>query len=104
MATQDQIKEIRGLIQESVNQEPWTDEFLGSLIDRYGVDRAAQSIWKQKSASYVEIVSISEGGSSRSSSDIHKNALAMVEMLGKTDSSADTTASSGSRTRQIRRF
>ena len=104
MATEDQLKELRGLIQESANEEPWTDVFLSALIDRYGVDRAAQSIWKQKSASYVEIVSISEGGSSRSSSDIHKNALAMVEMLGQSDTPVEPVAERGSRTRLIRRF
>lgn len=98
MATPNEIAELRGLIQEPNNVDPWTDEFLGGLIDRYGLEKSAKSVWKQKAAGYVEIVSISEGGSSRSNSDIHRNALAMVDAF---DDGDDGTAHTGTRTRRI---
>lgn len=98
MATPNEIAELRGLIQEPSNEDPWTDEYLGGLIDRYGIDRSAKSIWKQKAAGYVEIVNISEGGSSRSNSDIHKHALEMIDVFGDDGSGS---ASGGSRTRRI---
>lgn len=99
MADKTQISELRGLIQEQENAEPWTDDYLGALIDRYGVRRSALSIWKQKSASYVEIVSTSEGGSSRSNSDIHRNALEQIKMLGDDDDGEDVKVRRVSRTR-----
>lgn len=100
MATESEILELRGLIQESENVAPWTDEFLGGLIDRYGIRKSASSIWKQKAASYVELVSISEGGSSRSNGEVHKNAMAMVKMFDDEDEEEAKT-SGRSQTRRI---
>lgn len=82
MATSNEILELRGLVQEANNVAPWTDEFLGGLIDRYGIKKSARSIWIQKAGERVDLVTISEGGSTRSASDAHKHALEMVDVFG----------------------
>lgn len=42
-------------------------------------DAAARHIWSIKAARYAALVDVSESGSSRKLSDLHKNALAMVK-------------------------
>ena len=88
MATSNEILELRGLVQEANNAAPWTDEFLGGLIDRYGIKASARSIWIQKAGERVDLVTISEGGSTRSASDAHKHALEMVDVFGEDPSAA----------------
>lgn len=88
MATTSEIKELRGLVQEPNNAEPWTDDYLSGLIDRYGIRASAQSIWTQKAAERVDLVNISEGGSSRSMSDAHKHALDMIGVFDEDDAVA----------------
>lgn len=102
MATPDQIAQLRILIGEPDNTAPWTDEFLGQLIDTAGtIDKAAQTFWRGKAAESAHLVDISEGGSSRKMSDVHKNYLAMA---GTFQDPADVLpVARTSRTRAIKR-
>jgi len=70
MATLQQIAELRDEIQEPLNQEPYTDDYLGALIDDYGMDEAAHKIWIAKRNAVAALVDISEGGSSRKMSQL----------------------------------
>lgn len=78
MATTEQIYELRtktGLVGDDAFG---ADEILGALIDITGsTDLAAADIWQRKAATYAELVDTSESGSSRSMSQLHRNALEM---------------------------
>ena len=70
MATPVQILEVRTNTQEYANVEPFTDDFIGELIDGYGVTGAEYRIWIAKRNTVAALVDISEGGSSRKNSQV----------------------------------
>lgn len=80
MATQSDIDTLRRFIGDTdPSNQLYTDEFLGDLIDSLGsVNKAALSIWEGKAATAVELVTVSESGSSRSNGEIFKNAQQMI--------------------------
>lgn len=104
MATAAQILEVRVMIAETVNAEPWTDEKIGALIDAKSGDlrAVAFSIWEGKAARVAHLVDISEGGSSRKMSDMYKNFLALRDTYAPEDGTTPGTVR-GSRTREITR-
>lgn len=55
------------------------------------VDAAVLRGWRAKAAIYVELVDTAEGTSKRAMSDLHKNALSMVEALSSGSSSGGTS-------------
>lgn len=63
----------------TTNADPvYTDLVVGTYIDNLGTNEAAAgAIWGEKAASAASLVDMSESGSSRSLSQIQKNALAM---------------------------
>lgn len=91
MATPEQIAELRFNIKEPNNVEPYTDEFLGAMIDAYGVNTSTSKVWTGKAASVAHLMDISEGGSSRKMSDLHKNYLTIAAAYedGTADPSGD---------------
>lgn len=99
MATAEEIAAFRLLINEPENVEPYTDAVLGVRIDSATSSEAlAAQIWREKAATYAALVSVSESGSSRQLSDLHKNALEMAAAFGK----ADATAPGGPAVRGVR--
>lgn len=70
MATSNQIAEVRTNTQEYVNVAPYTDEYIGDLIDSYGIKEAEHKIWIAKRNTVANLVDISEGGSSRKNSQL----------------------------------
>lgn len=89
MATAEAIAAFRLLIDESADKLPYDDVALSARLDgavsTYGL---ATEIWREKAAAYAALVNVSESGTSRSLSDLHKNALAMAKALGEADPSA----------------
>lgn len=81
MATVEQIAELRLMINQPANVDPWTDDVLGDMIDAASDDLsvAAGKVWRAKAASVAHLVDISEGGSSRKMSDLYKNFIAIAE-------------------------
>jgi len=100
MASPELIAELRALVAEPDNEAPYTDDYLGALIDGKPTLRAAaRSVWQSKAAHFAHLVNISEAGSSRSMGDLYKNALAMAEVFN--DDSVATASSAASTTRLI---
>lgn len=99
MATQDQIKELRRRIGEPENTAPWTDEALEELIDLYGENIAAAEAWEQKAAAYIDLVNISEGGSSRSNSEVYKRYMDRAQRF-RDDEAAAGSGQRAPRTRE----
>ena len=93
MATAEEIAAFRLLIVEEKDELPYSDAKLSERLDLATSREAlAAEIWREKAANFAHLVSVSESGSSRQLSDLHKNALAMAETFGKADQTAPGSA------------
>lgn len=92
MASIEEVRELRRSIAEP-DDTTYDDAALSLLIDTAGsLDGAALIVWKEKAASFVGLVDISEGGSSRKNSDLHKQALAMIAAIqDRVDAAAENS-------------
>lgn len=104
MATNLEIAELRAETQEPDNTEPYTDTFLGELIDAHGVTESAYRIWKAKRNSVASLVDISEGGSSRKMSQLFDNFDKIVKGYETADASIDDPSTYAPRTRKAERI
>lgn len=109
MADATTIADLRRLINEPTDTEPWTDTYLSGRIDAWlltggTVQGLAATIWREKASEYSELIDIQEGSSNRKLSQLMTQALKMAEGL---DGGAAVIATSGprrSRTRPIERM
>jgi hypothetical protein len=103
MATAEQIAELRELAAELDDENGWTDDRLGDIIDSsVSVNQAASRVWYRKASALAGLVDVSESGSSRKLSDLHKNALAMGSLYAQADG-GQASVSSGPIVSRIRR-
>ena len=80
MASPEDIAKLRLLIGEPDDSNGWTDEKLADIIDASSsLNDAASKVWVSKAGTYSSLVDVSESGSSRKLSDMHRNALTMAE-------------------------
>jgi hypothetical protein len=80
------------LIDESADVAPYDDISLSNRLDAATSPLSlSKEIWLEKAASYASLVNVSESGSSRSMSDLSKNALAMAKAMGDADPTAPGT-------------
>lgn len=105
MADATAIADLRRLINEPDNTDPWTDEVLGARIDAWTgpTTSLAATIWREKAASYSELVDIQEGSSNRKLSQMYAQALKMADGLDG-GTSAVVSSARRSRTRMIERM
>ncbi len=101
MATESEIARLRRVTDLAANDAVYTDELLSALIDELGFEATAASIWKEKAASFAGLVDTTESGSSRSLSQLYKNAL---EMSGTVGPAEEAVTSGGSFTVEIERL
>ena len=106
MADSAHIAQLRLLVGPGV----LTDPEIGQIIDTQNSDEpnltlALAQVWEAIAGRYSGLVNVSESGSSRSMSDLHKNALAMAAAT-RAQLSADVIVSSSSKsgTRKITRI
>lgn len=100
MATDQQIAEVRANTNEPDNVAPYTNDFIGGLIDSYGVTEAERKVWISKRNTAADLVSISEGGSSRQMQQVFEHYNAIVASYGEDDNIGGARAP---RTREITR-
>lgn len=105
MADAATIADLREMINEPDNVEPWTDEYLSGRIDSWTgtLETLASRLWTKKAAQYAEMIDVKEGTSDRKLSQLHKQALTMSASL-LLDPSGETTTRRASRTRPIERM
>lgn len=104
MATVEGIAAFRLLIDEQADKLPYTDAVLSDRLDAAASPYAlAAEIWREKAATYASLVNVSESGSSRNLSDLHKNALAMATELSGSDPSAAASSTRGVRMSRLTR-
>jgi len=101
MASPASIQELRDLIAEPDDTNGWTDERLGEILDARDEDVRASAghVWTVKASTYASLVDVSESGSSRKLSDLHRNALVMAGMFEET--STETNVARRPRISQI---
>ncbi|MFJ6198833.1 hypothetical protein [Micromonospora sp. NPDC092111] len=59
----------------SEDDETYTSDLLGLMIDDLGIEMAAATVWKEKAAKYAGLVDVTESGSSRRLSQLYDQAL-----------------------------
>lgn len=103
MASVDQIAQLRLLIAEPDDAEPYTDAALGVRIDADGdINKTAYNIWVEKAAAAAQLVDTSEGGSSRKMGDVYEQSLKMADYF-KGLITDGTPVSGGTVIRKLRR-
>lgn len=91
MATAAEVSALRLLIAEPDDSNGWTDEKLSGLLDAgESANTVASGIWTSKAATYASLVDVSESGSSRKLSDMHRQALSMSDHFGGLDGGSAT--------------
>lgn len=78
MATAEDINYVRLSTNVSDTDPVYTSIYIGGLVDEHGRDGASAVVWRQKAATYAELVDVTEAGASHKFSELHKNALAMA--------------------------
>jgi hypothetical protein len=88
MAITDEER-LRALIGESIPEGKdetatlFSDDDITDLLERWGsVEASLGEAWEQKAAILVNLVTTTEGSSTRKLSDMHKAAMAMVKLYG----------------------
>lgn len=91
MATTEQIAQLKALLGPAGFGVNDTD--LGVLIDSANGDlnKVAADRWGTYASSTANLVNVSESGSSRNMSEVHKNALNMAAYFRKLSESANPT-------------
>lgn len=86
MATEADIEEARRRTDSAAD---YTDEQIEAFLDSgRTVFDFARLYWESKAATFSTLTDVSESGSTRKLSDLHKNALAMAKHFG-TDTAAE---------------
>lgn len=104
MATSEQIAQLRRLINQPVNEAPYTDAVLTILIDAQtdgNLNTVAGSIWTEKAATYAELVDVQEGSSRRALGDLYEQAIAMALHYSSVDGDGSIITVRHARTRPI---
>jgi len=108
MATVEEIADLRELVNEPDDSGGWTDarldEYIEETRDEDGatnLNAAAAKVWLSKATTYSTLVNVSESGSSRQMSDLHKNALALHDRFAGQAASTDDLLATRPRTRAI---
>lgn len=101
MATTIEIAEAR---RRSDGAAGHTDEQIEEYLDSgKTVFDFARMYWESKAATYSSLVDVSESGSSRSNSQLHKNALAMAVHFGTDEVAEELLEKSPKGSRPARR-
>lgn len=80
MATEQELDALHRAADVPASDDVYPDSLLADILDAAGsVTAAAAVIWREKAAAYAKMVTMAESGSSRTLSDLYKNALAMAD-------------------------
>ena len=102
MAAPEDIVIVRNNTNEPT-ETPYTDEYLGGLVDALGVTGATVTIWEQKVARFSSAIDVTEAGATHKFSSLFDNAVKMLAywkgvLNGETPGTTD-----GIRVREIAR-
>lgn len=100
----DDLETLRRFVDDLDNDPPeFDDDTLNAILEaRDGdIQAAASDVWAMKAAQYARLVNMSENNSTRSLSDMHKHALAMVKDFREASAATVVVLSEVTRTHRI---
>lgn len=102
MADNDDYLRLRRMTGE-VDSERYTNTDLEEFLTAASMDFnvAASLVWREKAASFAELVNISEAGSSRSDSDLYKNATSQAAYFEGLSGTGEAASTGTTTTRRI---
>ena len=105
MANNEDYARLRRMTGETEADSTYTDVELDDILAQASMDfnAAAARIWSEKASGYADLVNISEGGSSRSNSDLFAHAKAQVDYFSS-QSATPVVVGTPSTTRRIKRI
>lgn len=106
--TSEQLAQLRKMIDEITDADGWTDEEMELLAAQnanadgsYNLKAAAAAGWSAKAAKYVELVQMSESGSSRALNQMFDHAVAMAKLYDSGAGTGTDPAASAPRSTRI---
>lgn len=78
MASAGDINQVRINTGEASSSSVFDDAYIGGLVDASGVTGATVTVWRNKAASYADVVDVTEAGASHKASDLFTHATAML--------------------------
>lgn len=107
MATPAEIEAVKDQLPEDAGEYGWDDDRIGEALDSGLTGNSLLlAFWDKVSVSTADLTDMSESGSSRSLSQIHKNALGMAKLyrdLVDKEVNPPATKQVGIKSRPIRR-
>lgn len=106
MATQEDIDAFKMLLPSNFQDYGWDDDTIGALLDAgRSQNYMLMLYWDKVVAETAEFADMSESGSSRSLSTIHKNAVALAkvyrDLVDKEEEETEAPTARGIRSRAI---
>lgn len=106
MASQEDIDAFKQLLPSNYATYGWNDAIIGALLDAGKTENSMlMQYWDKVAAETAEFADMSESGSSRSLSTVHKNAVAMAKMyrdlVNKEEEEEEAPTARGIRSRAI---
>lgn len=95
MSTASETTQVRNNTGQTDNVAPFTDDYIGALVDDLGVSGASASVWESLAAMYSTKVDVQEAGASHKFSDLFKNAKIMADYWTKKAESEIEVATNG---------
>lgn len=106
--TAEELSFVRQLINEPDDAKGWTDDRIEELSPAslrgdgtYDMRLLAATLWEAKAAEAVDMVDVSESGSSRSMGQVHAHALKMAERYRAPAADSQNIGAGRTRTRPI---
>lgn len=103
MASSPEILQLRTFVGEP-DETNYSDILLSDRLDvKTSLNALIAEIWREKAARYAELVTISEGGSTRQNSELYANAMRMAALYQDMDTKATATLTRGTVINRLRR-
>lgn len=84
MATEREVQEVKDLLPKDATASGWDDTRInGDLDEGLSKNKIALQFWSNRAANTFTLTAVSESGSSRTLSDIHRNAVSMRDSYQK---------------------
>lgn len=84
MATEREVQEVKDLLPKDAAASGWDEQRINADLDAgLSKNRIAFQFWGNRAANTFTLTAVSESGSSRTLSEIHRNAVAMRDTYQK---------------------
>jgi hypothetical protein len=103
MARAEDVNRVRRNVDEPDDSNGYSDEDIGDLIDKAGIDGASALVWREKAAKFASLVDVTEAGATHRFSALSGNALKMAQQYDDMAAEPDKVPAVGPVIRTIER-